>query len=121
MAAAIAQGKSGRRSPIRSLRRLVRASVPDGFRYQPDLISAREEETLIEQIRELPLREFEFHGYTGKRRVVYFGWRYEFSTEQLNKADDMPDFLRALRVSAAEFVGLMPDQLQHVPAKVTKN
>jgi len=24
-------------------------------------------------MRELPFREFEFHGYTGKRRVVSFG------------------------------------------------
>lgn len=89
---------------------------PEGFRYQPDLISPREELALVDQIRELPFREFEFHGYIGKRRVVYFGWRYNFSAEQLNKADDMPDFLRALRAAAAAFAGLAPDQLQHVLA-----
>ena len=91
-----------------------RPRYPDGFRYQPALISASEEVALVDEIRELPFREFEFHGYTGKRRVVYFGWRYDFSTEQLNKADDMPDFLRAIRVPAARFAGLAPGQLQHV-------
>lgn len=91
-----------------------RPRYPDGFRYQADLISAADELALVERIRELPFREFEFHGYTGKRRVVYFGWRYDFSAEQLNRADDMPDFLRALRAPAAAFAGLMPEQLQHV-------
>lgn len=45
----------------------------------------------------------------GKRRVVYFGWRYDFSTEQLNKADDMPDFLRAIRARA----GPTPARARH--------
>src|SRR6059058_1646653 len=76
---------------------------PDGFRYQPELITGAQEIELVEQIRGLPFKEFEFHGYTGKRRVVYFGWRYDFSSEKLNKTNDMPDFLRELRAPAAAF------------------
>jgi alkylated DNA repair dioxygenase AlkB len=87
---------------------------PDGFRYQAELITPAEESDLVVQIRELPFKEFEFHGYTGKRRVVYFGWRYDFSSEALNKANDMPDFLRALREPAAAFASLDPEALQHV-------
>lgn len=88
--------------------------LPDGFRYQRDLISAADEAPLLERVRELPFREFEFHGYLGKRRVVSFGWQYDFSGRQLRKADDMPDFLRALRAPAAAFAGLPPESLQHV-------
>jgi len=88
--------------------------LPDGFRYRRELISAAEEATLVERMRELPFREFEFHGYLGKRRVVSFGWRYDFSGRQLRKADDMPDFLQALRPQAAAFAELPPDSLQHV-------
>jgi hypothetical protein len=29
----------------------------------------------LEYIKVLPFREFEFHGFTGKRRIVSFGWR----------------------------------------------
>ena len=87
---------------------------PDGFRYQPELITSAEESQLVTQIRGLPFKEFEFHGYTGKRRVVYFGWRYDFSSEKLNKTNDMPDFLRALRVPAAAFASMNPEALQHV-------
>jgi alkylated DNA repair dioxygenase AlkB len=65
-------------------------------------------------VRSLPFRDFEFHGYTGKRRVVSFGWRYDFSERVLRKADDMPPFLVALRESAARFAGMAPERLQHV-------
>jgi alkylated DNA repair dioxygenase AlkB len=88
--------------------------LPEGFRYQGDLITATDEATLLERVRELPFREFEFHGYQGKRRVVSFGWRYDFSGRQLRKTDDMPDFLYALRAPAAAFAGLPPESLQHV-------
>jgi alkylated DNA repair dioxygenase AlkB len=89
-------------------------ALPDGFRYRADLITSNEEARVVEQIRLLPFKEFEFHGYTGKRRVVSFGWKYDFSAERLHKADDMPEFLRALRVPAAELAGLRAENLQHV-------
>jgi hypothetical protein len=52
----------------------TREDFPDGFRYEPELITPEEEIELLAHISELPLREFEFHGYKGKRRVVSFGW-----------------------------------------------
>jgi alkylated DNA repair dioxygenase AlkB len=66
------------------------------------------------RVRELAFREFEFHGYTGKRRVVSFGWHYDFGERQLRKADDIPDFLLALRPLAAAFADLHSEDLQHV-------
>jgi alkylated DNA repair dioxygenase AlkB len=87
--------------------------LPEGFRYAADVISAQEQDDLVARIRELPFREFEFHGYTGKRRVVSFGWKYDFSGRKLSKVDDIPDFLLALRTSAARFAGMQPDEFQH--------
>jgi alkylated DNA repair dioxygenase AlkB len=86
---------------------------PEGFRYQPELISRADEESLVEQIRQLPFREFEFHGYTGKRRVVSFGWRYDFAQGVLRKVDDMPPFLLPLRETAARWAELPAGSLQH--------
>ncbi|HEX7240549.1 MAG TPA: hypothetical protein VF263_09800, partial [Longimicrobiaceae bacterium] len=54
-------------------------TLPDGFRYRPDLIGPADEDALLAHVRELPFRDFEFHGHTGKRRVVSFGWHYDFS------------------------------------------
>lgn len=89
-------------------------TLPDGFRYQPDLIGPADQDALLAHVRELPFREFEFHGYTGRRRVVSFGWHYDFAARQLRKADDVPAFLLALRPLAAAFAGMEPEALQHV-------
>lgn len=90
------------------------AGLPEGFRYQPNLIGPADEHALLACVQELPFREVEFHGYTGRRRVVSFGWRYDFSGRQLLKADDIPDFLLTLRPAAAAFAGMEPEALQHV-------
>jgi alkylated DNA repair dioxygenase AlkB len=87
--------------------------LPEGFRYRPGLITPDDEATLLARVRDLPFREFEFHGYTGRRRVVSFGWRYDFSGHHLQKADDIPDYLLPLREAAAAFAGMRPEVFQH--------
>ena len=87
---------------------------PEGFRYLPELIVPAEEDALLARVRELPFRDFEFHGYTGKRRVVSFGWHYDFSARHLRKADDIPEYLLGLRTVAAAFAGMEPEGFQHV-------
>lgn len=42
----------------------------------------------------LPFRELEFHGFTGKRRIVSFGWRYDFNGGGLTKTEDMQTSFR---------------------------
>jgi alkylated DNA repair dioxygenase AlkB len=90
------------------------ANFPEGFSYRPELIGPAGEDRLLARVRELPFRDFEFHGYTGKRRVVSFGWHYDFSARQLQKADDIPDYLLALRRVAASFGEMEPEALQHM-------
>lgn len=87
----------------------------EGFRYRPDLISHAEEDAIIERARDLPFQEFDFHGFKGKRRVVSFGWHYEFAGGgRLRKADEIPEFLLPLRARAASFARREPDYFQHV-------
>ena len=88
--------------------------MPEGFRYVPSLVGPAEENALVEDIRGLPFRDFEFHGYTGKRRVVSFGWQYDFAAEQVRQADDIPGFLLAIRPRAAALAGLDADSLHQV-------
>lgn len=89
------------------------AALPEGFRYRADLVSAEDEQALHDRVRELTFRDFEFQGYVGKRRVVSFGWRYDFIDRTLNRASDMPEFLLSLRTRAADFAGMPPADLQH--------
>lgn len=90
------------------------ALLPPGFKYQPDLTSKDEERRLVGQIAGLPLKAFEFQGFLGKRRIVSFGWRYDFNGGGLQKTADMPAFLLPIRERAASFAGLSPERLQQV-------
>jgi len=44
---------------------------PQGLRYVEQAITAEHEVDLLSQIQELPLKEFQFHGFKGKRRVSH--------------------------------------------------
>ncbi|WP_244553962.1 alpha-ketoglutarate-dependent dioxygenase AlkB [Bradyrhizobium arachidis] len=90
------------------------AGLPEGMKYQRDFLTAEEEERLLIDIKALPFREFEFRGFTGKRRTVSFGWRYDFNGGGLTKADDMPEFLTGLRGRAEAFAGSAPGSFQQV-------
>jgi hypothetical protein len=37
--------------------------LPAGFRYVPDVLSSKEEKSLVQHFEKLPLKPFEFHGY----------------------------------------------------------
>jgi alkylated DNA repair dioxygenase AlkB len=86
--------------------------LPDGFKYQSEVVSPEEEQSLLERVRELPFKEFEFHGFTGKRRTVSYGWHYDFGAQALRPADDIPPFLLALRERAGRFAEMEPERFQ---------
>jgi alkylated DNA repair dioxygenase AlkB len=85
--------------------------LPEGFRYEEELLPPEEERALISTFERLPFREFEFRGFLGKRRT--FGLRYDFNVGELQEAEGIPTFLLALRQKAAEFAQLTEDRLQH--------
>jgi alkylated DNA repair dioxygenase AlkB len=87
--------------------------TPAGFRYAPDMIDTAEEASLVEAFADLPFKEFEFHGFFGKRRVISFGYRYDFNGGGLKEAAPLPPFLVPVRERAAAFAGLAPDRLMH--------
>lgn len=96
-------------------RKTIKISYPPGgFLYQEDLITPEKEAALALEIARLPLKEFEFHGYLGKRRVISFGWHYDFADESLNRVETIPHFLLPLRETAAAFAELEPIELPHV-------
>jgi alkylated DNA repair dioxygenase AlkB len=91
----------------------TRSSVlPAGFRYQAEFIDQVEERRLVQELQRLDFAPFEFHGFAGKRRVLSFGWRYDFNTGGLEKTKDIPAFLIKVRDAAALFSGLHPLRLQ---------
>lgn len=87
---------------------------PAGFQYRPDFLARDEESVLIETLQSLEFKNFDFHGFEGKRRVLFYGWRYEFGPGGLQKADEIPAFLLPLRERVAKLAALPPHELQHV-------
>jgi len=87
-------------------------SSPSGFSYWPDALSRDEEAALVQRLETLPFKPFEFHGYFGKRRIVSFGWRYDYAGRALRASEPIPDFLEPLRQRAAAFAGLDVRRLQ---------
>ncbi|MBN9347867.1 MAG: alpha-ketoglutarate-dependent dioxygenase AlkB [Devosia sp.] len=88
--------------------------LPPGLRYEPRLIPRDEAAGLVSVISDLPFEAFQFHRFTGKRRVVSFGWKYDFSAQRLEAIEPIPQFLLPLRSRAALFGGLSGDALEQV-------
>jgi DNA oxidative demethylase len=88
------------------------AATPPGLGFREEFISAPEEAALLAQIASLEFKPFEFHGWTGNRETVSFGWRYDFSHARAERAPPIPDFLVPLRERAAAFAGLASDALE---------
>jgi alkylated DNA repair dioxygenase AlkB len=87
---------------------------PEGFSYEENLLSREEERTLVRAFADLPFKAFEFQGFQGKRRVVSFGWHYDFNIRGLGTAEAIPEFMLPLREKAASFAQVSPEALQHV-------
>jgi alkylated DNA repair dioxygenase AlkB len=90
------------------------SAYPEGFRYQPELISADRERDLLAELEKLPFQPFDFHGWEGKRRIVSFGWRYDYGQRAVQAAEALPDFVLSLRDEAAAFAGLPAAEFRQV-------
>jgi alkylated DNA repair dioxygenase AlkB len=88
--------------------------LPEGFRYERDAVPQHMQNVLLHEIPKLPFQAFDFHGFEGKRRVISYGWKYDFDRARLRRTEDLPDFLLPLQELAANFAGLPPERFQHV-------
>jgi alkylated DNA repair dioxygenase AlkB len=87
---------------------------PPGFAYRDAMVTPAEEQALADRLAELPFEPFLFRGYEGRRRVISFGWRYDFTGPGLVQADPIPDWLLPLRARAGEFADVAADAFAHV-------
>jgi 2OG-Fe(II) oxygenase superfamily len=62
------------------------SGLPEGFRYQPDLLAVPEAELLAPDLAGLPFKPFDFHGYQANRQVVAYGFRYDYGRREVVEA-----------------------------------
>ena len=89
-----------------------RGLVPEGFRYEEDIISEADEAALAKSLATLDLKRFEFHGHLGNRRVTSFGLRYDYARRAVKVTDGFPAFVADLRNKVAKFAGRKVDEFQ---------
>jgi alkylated DNA repair dioxygenase AlkB len=82
-----------------------KSPVPEGLRYAADFISPDAERELIAQIAALPLQPFQFRQYEGKRRVVSFGYRYDYTLRRLQEVEPVPSWLKPVIAGVERFGG----------------
>ena len=87
---------------------------PEGFRYQPDLLSPEEEAELVAELAGLPFEPFDFHGHLAHRHVVGFGYRYDYASRTVRTAAPIPAFLEPLRRKVGAFAGKPPEVFEQV-------
>ena len=90
------------------------APEPPGFAYWPEFISKDDEAALIARFAGLPLAPFQFGAFEGKRRVVSFGFRYDYSDHRLHQAAAMPAWVAPLASRVETHAGLASGAIAHV-------
>jgi alkylated DNA repair dioxygenase AlkB len=91
-----------RPSPKRSAR--SREKLPEGLLYQEGFLSAAEEGRLLAGIQGLPLEEAKYKSFTAKRRIAAYGSSYDFETNVLGPAPEIPPFLLPLRSRVGDLI-----------------
>lgn len=89
----------------------VPGGLPASLVYRPEFLSRAEEESLLAEIRALPLEEARYRSFTAKRRIASFGAGYDFETNALLPAPPLPAFLLPLRRRIAAWVDVRADDL----------
>src|SRR4051812_47316836 len=94
------------------------ADLPEGFFYSGEFITVAEHDDLLSRFATLGFRAFNFQGYVAKRRIVEYGFEYDFSSRKAAAAPPLPEFLNSLKQRAADWAGLNSDEI--VEAVITE-
>ena len=80
--------------------------LPPGLIYRSEFLARDEEQSLLENIRALPLREAQYRQYTARRRTVNYGYAYDFQRLEAKPAPPIPEFLATVRARAAQWASV---------------
>lgn len=95
-------------------------SAPSGFHYQDEFLAIDEEKALVRWIETLPLKPFEFRGYLGSRRVMYFGFRYDYNRQAVDTASAISAELAPLVARGARWSGREPRDIRQAMSPNTR-
>ena len=65
--------------------------LPEGFSYQENFITIEEEQSLIDVCKQLPLHNLIFQGFEAKRKVMSYGYDYNFDKRSITRGEPIPE------------------------------
>ena len=83
-----------------------------GLAYVGAVLTRAREGEIVRFAKGLNFTPFAFRGFTGKRRTVSFGWRYDFNGGGFQSSEPMPELLEEVRATAAAAAGMDPLALE---------
>jgi alkylated DNA repair dioxygenase AlkB len=81
---------------------------PTGWRYEEEFLDSAQEESLVETLKGLKLEHARYKEWTARRRMVSYGYGYDFGLKRIEPADPIPPFLLGPRDLAARWAELDP-------------
>ena len=89
------------------------ATFARGYAYDPDFLSKEEEAELLGHIALLPFSRARYKQFLANRRIVSYGASYDFSSQRLQAAKPIDEFLHPLRARAAAWAGCAAADFTH--------
>lgn len=87
--------------------------LPRGLLYRLNFITSDEEAALLKTIKNLPFSESHFGEYRAKRRIIHYGWGYDFKKERLVPGPPLPLFLHPLQTKIAKWLDIPKQRIAH--------
>src|SRR5262250_2071109 len=87
--------------------------MPEGLLYLEEFLSPQDEAGLLGEIRALRLEDAKYKSFTAKRRIAAYGSSYDFETNVLGPAPDIPPFLVPLRKRTADLIHVQEAEIRH--------
>jgi len=79
-------------------------SLPEGFRYIPDFVTAGEERDLVARLDALPFDEIQMRGRVARRTALQYGYDYGYNRGTIRPTAPPPAFLDPFRSRAAALI-----------------
>lgn len=97
----------------------VSSQLPNGFIYRPDFVTPEEEEVLLAYIDNSDMHHGRFMVDTGperlivetKRKIIGYGWGYDFKHERFVPGPPLPRFLQPLARRIAKWLDISPKRM----------
>ncbi len=85
--------------------------LPNGLVYRPNFITEEEERKILEVIRKLPLKQPKYDEYVARRRIIGFGWGFDFEKKRLVPGPSLPAFLEPVQRKIAKWLDIPKERV----------